>query len=257
MTLRKRFPAVLAAIIFLASALWAQEAVTVHPQDTGTALENPGMGWVFHHYDNNIAGYGPPLGPGYAGTDFPGLTVCYLRLPWAYLEPEEGRFDWSVVDTPAQRYIAAGRQIAFRFTCCESGLKYATPEWVRKAGAKGYEWENGKLWEPDYDDPIYLQKLEKFLAAAGARYDGSPHVAFVDIGTSASGARGIRSTASTASPPSSGTSTCIVSTSPTRSSPPETTGRPGLASATCANRGPSTCLWRPTSPPIRQASPSR
>ena len=63
--------------------------------------------------------------------------MFYLRLAWAYLEPEEGRFNWSVVDTPAQRWIAKGKKVALRFTTSETGQLYATPEWVRKAGAQG------------------------------------------------------------------------------------------------------------------------
>ncbi len=131
----------------------AQDRVTIHPADTGVALENPDMGWVFHHFDNTLRGYGAPLGPGYDGREFPGLTVAYLRLGWSYLEPREGQFNWSVVDTPAQRYIAAGKKIAFRITCYEGddAQPYATPKWVRDAGAKGYDL--GKCWEPDYDDP--------------------------------------------------------------------------------------------------------
>jgi hypothetical protein len=60
---------------------------------------------------------------------------------------------------------------------------------VQKAGAKGYNFrpgrleENGPYWEPEYDDPIFLEKLERFLAAAAARYDGNSEVAFVDVGS--------------------------------------------------------------------------
>lgn len=176
---------------------WCEdERVTVHPEDVGAALENPGMGWVFHHYDNNIRGYGPPLGDSYAGNGFPGLTTAYFRLAWSYLEPEEGVFDWSVVDEPAQRYIANGKKIAFCFTCSEShqDQTYATPRWVAEAGAQGhwFTWEDGPVddpstpdarWQPDFGDPVFLEKLDHFLAAAAARYDGEANVAFIDMGT--------------------------------------------------------------------------
>ena len=167
--------------------------VVVRPRDHGGALLNPGMGWVFHHYDNSVNGYGPVHGPGYDGSHFPGLNVVYLRLAWSYLEPEEGVFNWSTVDTVAQRYLRRGCQVAFRFTCFESGARFATPEWVRQAGAKGTWWRYGKgvaeetdpraCWEPDYDDPVFLAKLDAFLGAAGERYDGDPRVAFVDVGS--------------------------------------------------------------------------
>jgi hypothetical protein len=162
------------------------------PTDTGEALVNPGMGWVFHYCDNSLTNYGSRLGPSDTLPDFPGLSTIYLRLAWAFLEPQEGRFNLSVVDTPAQRWLREGKQIAFRFTCSEGRPRYATPEWVRKAGAKGHFCRRGQIaseddpraaWEPDFDDPVFLEKLDAFLAAAGARYDGSPEVAFIDVGT--------------------------------------------------------------------------
>jgi hypothetical protein len=165
---------------------------TVQPRDTGVGLANPGMGWLLLHYDNNITEYGLELEPSDTVDDFPGLAGIYMRLAWSYIEPEEGKFNWSIADIPAQRWIAKGKQIAFRFTSAErhEDQPYATPEWVRKAGAKGYSFTprkgvdpQGKSWEPDYDDPIFLEKLDHFLAAAAARYDGSQHVAFIDVGS--------------------------------------------------------------------------
>jgi len=166
--------------------------VTVRLPDTGQTLVNPGMGWVLHHFDNSLVNYGSKLAPADVVEDFPGLSVAYFRLAWSYLEPEEGHFDWPIVDSVAQRYIARGMQVAFRFTCSEGEAGVGTPAWVRAAGAKGYFFEGGKgveseasgrPWEPDFDDPVFLAKLDRFLAAAGARYDGDPHVAFVDVGS--------------------------------------------------------------------------
>ncbi len=163
--------------------------VVVQPKDTGTALVNPGMGWQFHHYDNNIVRYGLELEPSDTVDEFPGLSSIYLRLAWAYIEPEEGKFNWSIVDTPAARWIAKGKQVCFRFSCFEGGTAPATPEWVRKAGAKinilpaRNGASTGDRWEVDFDDPIFLDKLDHFLAAAAARYDGSPEVAFIDVGS--------------------------------------------------------------------------
>jgi hypothetical protein len=181
-------------VILLAGSLSAAEPVrvVVRPGDNGTALVNPGMGWVFHHYDNGLRNYGANLAPADTVDEFPGASTVYLRLAWSYIEPQEDNFNWAVVDTPAQRWIAKGKKIALRFTSSETDRDqpYATPEWVRKAGAKGYFYSYGKgidahgtNWEPDYDDPIFLEKMEHFLAAAGARYDGNPELSFIDVGT--------------------------------------------------------------------------
>jgi hypothetical protein len=188
-----KLPALIAilALTGVRSGATTNDAViTVQPADTGAALINPDMGWTMHFYSNVPQNYGSKLEPADTLDDFPGLSTVYLRVPWAFLEPEEGRFNWALFDTPAQRWIAKGKRVAFRVTCSENWLRFATPEWVKQAGAKGtfYEFgkgpqEQGGSWDPDFADPIFLEKLERFLTAMGARYDGNPNVAFVDIGT--------------------------------------------------------------------------
>jgi hypothetical protein len=164
--------------------------ITLHPEDTGQALVNPDMGWTMHFYSNIPKNYGSQLEASDTLDDFPGLSTVYLRVPWAFIEPAEGHFNWALLDTPAQRWISKSKRVALRFTCSENWMRYATPEWVRSAGAKGYFYELGKgrtekgnAWDPDFGDPIFLEKLERFLAAMAARYDGNPNVAFVDIGS--------------------------------------------------------------------------
>jgi hypothetical protein len=164
--------------------------VFIQPTHNDTALVNPQMGWTFHFYSNIPGNYGSRLEPSNTLDDFPGLSTIYLRLPWSYIEPEEGTLNWSIVDAPAQRWIDKGLKVAFRFTCSESWMRYATPQWVQEAGAKGYNFtfgkgvvENGEHWEPDYNDPVFLAKYENFLAKAEERYDGNPNVAFIDVGS--------------------------------------------------------------------------
>ena len=158
--------------------------------DTGGALINPGMGWTAYFYSNVPRNYGSKLVPSDTIDNFPGVSTVYLRLPWAYIEPVEGKFNWAMLDTPAQRWIAKGKRIVLRLTCSENWMQYATPKWVKDAGAKGTFYHYGKgrteesgSWDPFFDDPIYLQKLNNFLEAAAKRYDDSPNVDFIDVGT--------------------------------------------------------------------------
>ena len=163
-------------------------ATTVHPQDTGEALVNPGMGLVHYHYSNRLWAYGMYSKPG--DTDpLPGTSVVYLRVLWNDVEPREGEFRWDIFDSVARNWIKAGKQIAFRIICCNQ-TENATPDWVREAGAKGVWFPPyykgiaaADRWEPTYDDPVFLEKLTNFLKAFAARYDGDPSVAFVDIGS--------------------------------------------------------------------------
>jgi hypothetical protein len=174
----------------VAVAAGSEGRVVVRPADTGAVLVNPGMGWTLHFYSNMIENYGSRLEPSDTVDDWPGLATIYLRVPWSYLEPKEGQFNWSLLDTPAQRWVARGKTIALRISCSESWIRYATPRWVKDAGAKGIEFEFGKgpraggpLWDPDYLDPVFLEKLDHFLAALARRYDGNPNVAFIDVGS--------------------------------------------------------------------------
>jgi hypothetical protein len=166
------------------------QSTTVRPADNAAALLNPDMGWVLYFYSNIPANYGSQLQPSDTVGDFPGMSTVFLRIPWSMVEPQEGKFNWAILDTPAQRWISKGKRVAIDITCSENWIPFATPEWVKKAGAKGTYYEFGKgpvaagtTWDPDFGDPIFLKKLDSLLAALAARYDGNPNVAFVAIGS--------------------------------------------------------------------------
>lgn len=168
----------------------------INPIDNGKALINPQMGWTMHFYDNSIHHYGSDLEPSDTLEDYPGLSTVYLRLPWSFIESEEGKFNWEILDTPAQRWIEKGKNVALRISASEPMMRWATPEWVANAGAKGLNWGKGRkftcwgeswdikeeLWEPIYDDPIFLEKVENFVKKMASRYDGNPNISFIDIG---------------------------------------------------------------------------
>ncbi len=179
-----------------AAGAWSACAGTVvdlRPDwDESQPLANPDKGWYHHHFDNTVEKY--LVERDEELTAFPGMDHLYLRLAWAYLEPQEGRFDWKVIDEPIAKWTAKGMGIAFRISCKETSVsrieqQFATPRWVRDAGAKGGHFVKGKPagpeapWEPVYDDPVFLQKLDAFLAAFAARYDGKPWLRYVDIGS--------------------------------------------------------------------------
>lgn len=123
-------------------------------------------------------------------------SVAYFRLDWAELEPEEGRFQWKLIDEAAAAWKNRGARVAFRIrtTNAHSAGPYASPKWLFDAGCRSFEYEVGggdptkggiriKRYEPDYADPLYLKKHGAFLKALGERYDGHPDIEFLDIGS--------------------------------------------------------------------------
>ena len=187
MSLSRLSCAGLLAVVVVAGL--SARAAVVHPETHEEALVNPGMGMVYYHYSNRLWAYGLNTKPGDTLDWFPGTSVAYLRVLWNDVEPKEGVFHWDIFDSILQNWLAKGKQVAFRIICC-SQIENATPDWVRAAGAKGIwfkylgpDSDSLERWEPTYDDPVFLEKLARFLKAFAARYDGHPAVAFVDVGS--------------------------------------------------------------------------
>jgi hypothetical protein len=161
-------------------------------QDARRVLANPHKGWYHHFPDNHIDKY--RIEHDADVLEFPGMDHLYIRLAWSYLEPREGEFNWRVIDEIIDKWTARGLGIAFRISCKETSTdrieqQFATPRWVMEAGAKGDYYRMGQPtgpegpWEPVFDDPIFLDKLDHFLAAFASRYDGKPWLRYVDIGS--------------------------------------------------------------------------
>jgi hypothetical protein len=189
---------------FIVTNIWGQASGTNPEQGRGTyknrtffnlerywdstkVCNNPHKGWCIHYYDNGIKEYGNRMDKNDSLPDFPCLNDIYLRLAWSYLEPQEGVYNWALIDSVINRWSSWGHTISFRITCKETEIVYATPEWVRKAGARGKFIEHPdldiKAWAPDYGDSVFLEKLENFHKAFAARYDGKPWVEYIDIGS--------------------------------------------------------------------------
>jgi len=151
--------------------------------DSERVVENPHKGWYIHYYDNCLTRYGTDTDPHDIVKKLPGLDHIYIRIAWSHLEPEEGVFRWELIDDVMEAWDEVGVGVAFRITCKETDKNqyYATPKWVRDAGAVGVELENA--WEPDYGDPVFIEKLYSFHTAFAERYDGDPRVRYVDVGS--------------------------------------------------------------------------
>jgi len=155
-------------------------------QDSTVLLRNPDKGLYIHYLDNGLSRYGIKDGKYLMPDDLPeGLPIdhIYIRIAWCHLEPEEGKFNWELIDNIIDPWTKAGVDVAFRITCKETDTSqyYATPEWVKDAGAAGKELSNA--WEPVWNDPVFLEKLRNFHMAFAERYDSNPNVIYVDIGS--------------------------------------------------------------------------
>lgn len=126
-------------------------------------LANPGMGW------QGSDGAEPRFDQ----------TVEYVRPSggWAALNPEEGVYDWSIVDEALEAADDRGHLLGLRiYTMRHPRVDgHKLPPWVIAAGATLI------AGEPDYSNAVYQDRWAMFVEALRARYDGDPRLAFIDV----------------------------------------------------------------------------
>ena len=159
------------------------ETVIVTPPPARRPVINPGKGW---------AAYGSARSQPREVLDL--VSLGYTRYRWGTLEPQEGVYNWEIIDQDIADWAAAGKDFAFGVACASSHSTdfWVSPKWVFDAGAKYDTFDlqdpklrttgtPGKKLIPVFDDPVFLEKLERFVKAMAARYDGHPRIAFIDI----------------------------------------------------------------------------
>ena len=110
----------------------------------------------------------------------PDVTGVSIRQGWASLEPSEGVFDWTFLDSEVARAAAAGKQIMLRI-----GTQAGKPAWVtaaiRKAGGTFFTfYDNGMPTSiPVFWDPTFLAKKTAMITALGAHFTNNPAVRIV------------------------------------------------------------------------------
>jgi len=154
--------------------------------DDKTVLRNPHKGWFWHYIDNGFfrPQYREEHDPDDHLLDFPGLNHLYLRFDWGDIEKTEGKPDWSYIDGIMEKWSRFGYRFSLRICCYEGSpdVPYTTPAYVYKAGARGYRLPDGRI-EPDYGDPVFLEKLGAFMELAGKKFNGDKRIELVDVGT--------------------------------------------------------------------------
>lgn len=155
-------------------------------QDDKRILRNPHKGWGVHYIDNGIERpiYRNTIAEGDTLRDFPYLNHMYLRFDWGDIEKADGVCDWEYIDSIFEKWSKLDYRFSIRI-CTYEGLDdhicYPTPKWVFDKGAKFHDIDG--VIEPVYDDPIYLEYLDRFLGECAKKFDGNPLVELVDVGT--------------------------------------------------------------------------
>ena len=139
-------------------------------------MPNPGRGWTTFNSFNS----------GYSNRYYPNSTIAYFRLTWRQLEAKEGEIAFDLIDQAIEQCMMQDQKLALRIMPESYGFSgTGIPEWLINAGVQGvwYRDRNDSLiFMPDFDDPLYLNHVERVIKALGGRYDGEPHLDHIDIG---------------------------------------------------------------------------
>ena len=110
----------------------------------------------------------------------PSVDGISIRQDWKDLEPSEGVFDWSFLDSEVSRISAAGKQVLLRIN-----TQAAKPAWVTSAvsqsGGIFFTFDDASVQTtiPVFWDPTFLAKKKAMIAALGAHFTNNPAITIV------------------------------------------------------------------------------
>ncbi|MCL2774890.1 MAG: beta-galactosidase [Oscillospiraceae bacterium] len=152
------------------------EEITVNPVKTDEPVINPGMGWILYGDPSNQTPETLALS-----------STGYMRFSWSDLNPEEGVYNWSIIDNAIENWKNCGKQFAFGVMSVNtSGAPKQIPDWIFDKGmqytmGKGESSDDLSFYIPVWNDPVYIEECAKFAEALAEKYDGNPDIAFIDI----------------------------------------------------------------------------
>jgi len=164
----------------------------VRPKPVDTVLVNPGMGIeTFQRFNGDPLNAGlrwseegpaAKLAPATGAVDFPESSISYCRWFWETFEPEQGKVRWEIIDEALRQARLHHQALAIRLMPYDQ--EHPLPVWYQQSGARRANHDtdkDGKIWQPDFADPLYMKYWGAMVAAAGERYDGNPYLDSVDV----------------------------------------------------------------------------
>lgn len=155
---------------------WLSRRKTIKQyKESQAAFGNPLMGYVPSAWYNEVS---------------EDISLLYMDITWAELEPEEGVYNWASIDEENQisRWRKEGKHLVFRFVCdIPSDEEHMDiPEWLyEKSGEAGrwYDGEDGKGFAPDYNNPTIISCHEQAVKALGEHFGQDGLISYVELGS--------------------------------------------------------------------------
>lgn len=138
-------------------------------------------------FGNPLMGYAPCAWNTTVSDD---VSLLYMDITWAELEPEEGQYNWGSIDKENQlsRWRKEGKHIVLRFVCDVPGQEkhMDIPEWLyEKIDHEGtwYDVEFGKGFAPDYNNEEMIRYHAKAVEALGEHLGKDGLISYIELGS--------------------------------------------------------------------------
>ena len=112
--------------------------------------------------------------------DNPDVAGVSIRQDWADLEPSEGSFNWSFLDSEVAKAAAAGKDVLLRIRTQDGKPAWVTAA-VQQAGGLFFNFDDDGVPTsiPVFWDPTFLAKKKAMITALGGHFTNSPAVKIV------------------------------------------------------------------------------
>ncbi|MCD9469105.1 DUF4832 domain-containing protein [Photobacterium phosphoreum] len=165
----------------------------LNPHPINDILVNPDIGLTdFYTIDSHDDLYNPIK-------SYPQTSVVYYRWYWEQLEPEQGVYDFGIIEKTLAQAIAHHKKLVFRIMTLSGKSEYyqlsdnhniilGIPCWLKKQlinGNNDYAQEScsrSDKFIPNYNDPYFKQQITKLMMALGKKFDGNPNLLRIDTG---------------------------------------------------------------------------
>lgn len=168
----------------------------IKPKVINDVLINPGMGFMtFQRFNGDNLNEGSGWTEGFpidyqnfngdlTNKDHPSTTIAYWRIYWKFLEPEQGKYRWDMLDKALEVAHSRGQTLLLRIAPYGTGSERDVPAWYRKMVGSGTNWKYNNpvnAWQVDPEDPRYAECFGGMIRALGERYDGHPDLEAIDL----------------------------------------------------------------------------
>lgn len=118
------------------------------------------------------------------------VSLLYVDITWAELEPEEGIYAWTAIEEENQiaRWKKEGKHLVLRFLCDLPGTEahMDIPQWLYEKSGEAGQWYNGeygKGFAPDYRDPTIIDSHAKAVKALGEHLGQDGMISYIELGS--------------------------------------------------------------------------